>query len=402
MRIIELNAVPYGATGRIAKQIAEVANECGHEAVFAYSWTKDRRYNSQKNEWVIIPFFSRLTHLVTSKLVGLDGFHSKIATKMFLRKMDEFKPDIIHLHIMHSYFLNLPLLFEYIKNHDISVFWTFQDCWALTGQCPHFVLAKCDKWERGCNHCPLQKEYSLLPVDSARKEWNLKKHCISGIKDMTIVPTSEWVADFTKRSMFADYPIHVINNGIDLDIFKPTYGSFRKRYKCENKKIVLGVAFVWFYRKGLDVFISLAKLLPEDYVLVMVGTDLNVDKELPENIISIHRTKDQRELAEIYTAADVFINPTREDTYPTVNMECLACGTPVITFNTGGSPESVDDTCGSVVECDDIESMYKEIIRVCTDRPYSRDACLNRAKGFNLKNKYLEYIRLFESSRGVK
>ena len=363
MRIVELNAVPYGATGRIAKQISEVANECGHEAVFAYSWTKDRRYNSQKNEWVVTPFFSRLIHLVSSKLVGLDGFHSKITTRSFLRRLDVFKPDIVHLHIMHSYFLNLPLLFQYIKEHDITVFWTFQDCWALTGQCPHFVLAKCNKWETGCNHCPLQKEYSLLPVDSAKKEWNLKKECISGIKNMTIVPTSEWVAEFTKRSMFANYQIHVINNGIDLDVFKPTVGPFRELHKCEHKKIVLGVAFVWFYRKGLDVFKSLAKMLPEDYVLVMVGTDSNVDKDLPENIISIHRTKDQRELAEIYTAADIFFNPTYEDNYPTVNLEAEACGTPVITYDTGGSAETIHNPESIAVKTGDIEAVRDYITK---------------------------------------
>ena len=214
---------------------------------------------------------------------------------------------------------------------------------------------------------------------------------------MTIVTPSEWLASLVKESYLKDYPVKVINNGIDLNIFKPTESDFIKKYALENKYIVLGVAFGWGRRKGLDVFIELAKRLDEEkYKIVLAGTDDNVDKLLPDNIISIHRTQNQTELAEIYTAADVFANPTREENYPTVNMEALACGTPVVTFNTGGSPEMLDETCGAAVAKDDNDAMYNEIIRICEKKPYSMEACIKKAKGFDKNEKFGEYIRLYE------
>ena len=214
---------------------------------------------------------------------------------------------------------------------------------------------------------------------------------------MTIVTPSEWLAGLVKESYLKDYPVKVINNGIDLNVFKPTESDFRKKYALENKYIVLGVAFGWGRRKGLDVFIELEKRFDkEKYKVVLVGTDDNVDKLLPENIISIHRTQNQTELAKIYSAADVFANPTREENYPTVNMESVACGTPVVTFNTGGSPEMLDETCGAAVAKNDIDAMYNEIIRICEAKPYSLEACIKKAKGFDKNEKFGEYIRLYE------
>jgi glycosyltransferase involved in cell wall biosynthesis len=198
------------------------------------------------------------------------------------------------------------------------------------------------------------------------------------------------------ESFLKNFPIEVINNGIDLTVFAPKKSNFRETYKLGDKKIVLGVAMLWSLAKGIDVFVRLAKSLPEDYKIVLIGTNEDVDKMLPENIISIHRTQNQQELAEIYTAADVFVNPTREDTYPTVNMEALACGTPVLTFRTGGSPEMLDETCGSVVECDDIGALEKEIIRICTEKPYTAEACLQKAKEFDKNERFKEYVELYE------
>lgn len=397
MKIVELNAVPYGATGRIAKQISAFAIEHGHESVFVCSWSKHKKKPADANEWVMPSFFSRATHMGLSTLFGGDGFHSRHATKKFLKKLDEYKPDILHLHIMHSYFFNVPLLFDYVKKHDIKVVWTFHDCWALTAQCPHFVSINCEKWQTGCSRCPMQKQYSLFPTDSAERSYRALKESISGVKSMTLVPCSEWAAGFISRSMFQSYPVRVINNGIDRNVFHPTPSDFREKYHCEDKIVVLGVAFQWLYRKGLDVFQELAEKLPPDYAIVMVGTDEKTDSQLPERIISIHRTKDPYELAAIYSAADMFVNPTREDTYPTVNIESLACGTPVITFRTGGSPEIIDESCGAVVECGDTEGLYREILRVGTERPYPESACLKRAENFDLNEKYAEYLDLFQS-----
>lgn len=214
---------------------------------------------------------------------------------------------------------------------------------------------------------------------------------------MTIVTPSQWLAELVKESFLGKYPIKVINNGIDLNVFKPAKNNFKEKYGIENKHIVLGVSFGWGYRKGLDVFIELSKQLGESYQLVLVGTDVSVDKQLPKNIISIHRTQDQKELAELYTAADVFVNPTREENYPTVNMEALACGTPIVTFKTGGSPEILDNTCGVVVDCEDTSSMKKAIIDICENGIFTEDACLRRSRSFKARVLFDEYIDLYNT-----
>ena len=214
--------------------------------------------------------------------------------------------------------------------------------------------------------------------------------------DLTIVTPSWWLADIVRQSFFKEYPIKIIHNGIDLDVFKPVKSSFQQKYNIENRKIILGVSFEWEERKGLDIFVKLAKRLPSDYKIVLVGTDTKIDKRLPEEILSIHRTQNQEELAEIYSAADVFVNPTREDNYPTVNMEAVSCGTPVITFRTGGSPETLDESCGVVVNYNDIDTLEKEIVRICVDKPYSVEQCVNKAQEFDKNKKFKEYTELYE------
>jgi glycosyltransferase involved in cell wall biosynthesis len=228
--------------------------------------------------------------------------------------------------------------------------------------------------------------------------WRLKKKWFTGVEDMTIVTPSQWLAGLVKESILKDYTVKVIHNGIDLSIFKSMPNNFREKYGIpENKKILLGVAFGWGIRKGLDVFLELEKRLdPHKYQIVLVGTDDKVDKQLPAGIISIHRTQNQQELAEIYTAADLFVNPTREENYPTVNMESLACGTPVLTFRTGGSPEILDENTGAVVDCDDIDALEQEIVRICDKKPHSMEACLTRAKSFDMNERFEEYIKLYE------
>ena len=222
-----------------------------------------------------------------------------------------------------------------------------------------------------------------------------KKQLLSGL-DLTIITPSQWLADLVKQSFLKEYPVKVIHNGIDLSVFRPTPSDFREKYHIpEDKFVLLGVAFGWGRRKGLDVFVELSRRLdPEKYQIVLVGTDDAVDKNLPENILSIHRTQNQQELAEVYTAADLFVNPTREDNYPTVNMEAIACGTPVVTFDTGGSPESVDEGTGVVVECDDVDAMEREISFIRRERPFAPEACCERAKQFDKNLRFQEYLNL--------
>ena len=397
MKTVLINSCNFGSTGNIMLEIAETAENGGYTAAVCYPQSRDNSRKQKEKDFIIGTRFSRNIHLMLAEITGLNGCFSYFSTLKLLKKLDKLKPDIIHLHNLHNCYINLSLLFKYIKKHNIKTVWTLHDCWAFTGHCPHFDMIGCDKWKTGCYSCPQYKEYPKSLFDNSKIMYRLKRKWFSGVKNMTIVTPSEWLASLVKESYLKYYPVKVINNGIDLNVFKPTESDFRKKYALENKYIVLGVAFGWGRRKGLDVFVELARRLDkEKYKVVLVGTDDNVDKLLPENIISIHRTQNQTELAEIYTAADVFANPTREENYPTVNMESVACGTPVVTFNTGGSPEMLDETCGAAVAKDDNDAMYNEIIRICEAKPYSLEACIKKAKGFDKNEKFGEYIRLYE------
>lgn len=402
MVIAEINTVNYGSTGKIMLSIAETAHRHGHK-----SYTFSRAWKQQKKPTAGHTYFGSFLenglHHTLGTITGLDSCFSVLGTHALLKNIESAKPDIIHLHNLHGWYIDLPLLFKYIKIHQIPVVWTLHDCWSFTGHCPHFTMVKCDKWKTGCHHCPQYKEYPKTFVDNSCYMYRLKKKWFTGVENMTIVTPSEWLADLVRQSFFKEYPVKVIHNGIDLSVFRPTPGNFREKYGIGQKYIVLGVAFGWGKRKGLDVFVELSKRLdPQKYQIVLVGTDDTVDKQLPGNILSIHRTQDQAELAEIYTAADVFTNPTREEVLGLVNVESLACGTPVITFKSGGSPECIDETCGIVVECDDVDAMEAEICRICEESPYSTEACLKRAQAFDSNAKFREYIDLYEEFHGEK
>ena len=395
MNIFEINSVPYGSTCNIMLGVAEAAKESKHSVVTSSGYSTHPNKNLPHNHFNIGGVVDKSLHMMLAKFTGFNGCFSHIPTLRLLRQLKKYNVDLIHLHNLHGWYVNIPMLFNYIKKHNIPVVWTLHDCWAMTGQCPHFTMAKCDKWKTGCHNCTQYRQYPQSYVDRTKTMWKLKKKWFTGVKNMTIVTPSQWLANLVKQSFLSEYQVKVINNGIDLSIFKPTASDFRKKYNCEEKFILLGVAFGWDERKGLDVFIELLKRLDNKFQIVLVGTDDNVDKLLPDNIISIHRTQDSRELAEIYTAADLFVNPTREENFPTVNMEAIACGTPVITFNTGGSPETIDETCGIVVEKNDIDELQREILRFSEEKINLYEACLERAKLYCKETKFKEYIRLF-------
>lgn len=399
MKIVAINGVNFGSTGNIMLQIGKLAEEKGD--VF-YPCFPDSRSNGRKKLEKHVSTGGRIQRNLHIKFAEFTGFHdcfSAFATRKFIKALEKIGPDIIHLHNLHGDYVNLAMLFRYIKKHNIPVVWTLHDCWSFTGQCPYFDMAACDKWKTGCHHCPQTNEYPSARVDNTSFMWKKKRKWFSGVENLTIVTPSQWLADLVKQSYLKDYPVKVINNGIDLSVFKPIASNFREKYGIhQDKFVLLGVAFGWGIRKGLDVFIELAKRLDDRFQIVLVGTDEVADKLLPDNIISINRTQNQKELAEIYTAADLFVNPTREDNYPTVNMEALACGTPVLTFNTGGSPEPIFGDCGSVVEKNDIDAMAREIIQICNDNPFPADACFNRAKGSDMNKRFEEYINLYKEN----
>ncbi len=397
MKIVEINSVLWGSTGKIARQLGTLAAERGHSVTLCVP--KGRHNQPMETDLSLDLFGSRLSedsHILLTRLTGLHGCFSFFATRRLLGRLKKEQPDLIHLHNLHNSYINLPQLFRFIKKQRIPVVWTLHDCWAFTGQCPHFTLAKCDKWKIGCHHCPQYRSYPQSCVDRTKTMWKKKKDWFTGVEHLTVVTPSKWLADLACQSFLKDYPIRVIPNGIDLEIFQPRTSDFRQMHGLEGKKIVLGVAFGWPYSKGLDVFIALSKRLEERYKILLVGTDEAIDRTLPKNILSIHRTHDQKELAEIYSAADVLVNPTREENFPTVNMEALACGIPVVTFDTGGSPEVLDESCGSVVPVDNLDALEAEIRRICTLRPYSREACRQRALAFGAKACSESYLHLYE------
>ena len=387
MKLVQINATcGIGSTGKICVDISELLTERNIENYIFYCGKKsDYPLGIRYAETAQIKWEALRSHLN-----GSYGFNSQAFTADMLCQLDSIKPDIVHLHNLHGHNCDLEMLFCYLKRQHIKVFWTFHDCWAFTAYCPHFTMAKCDKWKTGCEHCPQFREYSFF-FDRSRLLYQRKKELLSDL-DLTIITPSQWLADLVKQSFLQNYPVKVIHNGIDLAVFKPTPSDFREKYHIpRGKAVLLGVAFDWGKRKGLDVFVELAtRLDPERYQIVLVGSNDRIDRLLPSQIISIHRTENQQKLAEIYTAADLFVNPTREENYPTVNMEAIACGTPVLTFRTGGSPEILDEKTGAVVDYDDIDALEREISRICEEVPYEREYLLFKAQEFEQNKRLLE------------
>lgn len=398
IKIVAINSVSYGSTGKIMANILHEAKETSEfEAKAFYGRWKKR---TASNDLLLSEFGFATENLLSallSKITGIHNIGSIFGTLRLIRKIKKIDPDIIHLHNLHLWVINLPILFSYLKSNNVKVIWTLHDCWAFTGQCPHFSLVGCDKWKTGCYNCPQFRDYPGTYVDRTRTMWKLKKKWFSGIRHMTIVVPSIWLEDLVSKSYLKNYPIKRINNGIDLSVFQTRNSDFKSKYSIVNKYIVLGVSHGWSIKKGIDVFIELAKRLDDKYQVIIVGTDTKTDSILPPNIISIHKTNSQKELAEIYTAADVFANPTREDNYPTVNMEALACGTPVVTFRTGGSPEMIDSDTGSIVEIDDISGMIAEIERICKNKHQYTELLEAKVRSFDMRDRYDEYIELYKS-----
>lgn len=392
MKIVQINSVcGKGSTGKICVAVSELLTKKGIENYILYAsgstnYPLGRKYMSD---------FDVKFQALKSRIFGNYGFNSQLATKRLLKELKSIKPDIVHLHNLHGHNVHLGMLFSYLKENSIKVFWTFHDCWAFTGYCPHYDMIGCDRWKNGgCKNCPQKKHYTWL-FDRSKTMYERKKTLFTGL-DLTIITPSQWLADQVKQSFLKDYEVKVINNGIDLSVFYPRESDFRSQYGIGDKYIVLGVAFGWGVRKGLDVFIELSKRLDDRFQIVLVGTDDKVDKQLPSNIISIHRTNNQAELAEIYSAADVFVNPTREENFPTTHMESLACGTPVIAFNTGGCAEMLNENCGVVTEKENFDELTEMIVMACCETLFTKTYCILSARNYEQKEKFNEYVDLYK------
>lgn len=395
MKVLQINSFfSSGGPPRIVKGIYDTLLNNGHTCVLAACREKP---TEGMNVIKIGGYLNEYIHAINSRFFDSEGRSSKTATKNLLKEIENQKPDILHLHNLHGYCINYEILFEYIKKSNIPVVWTLHDCWVFTGHCAHFDYIGCEKWKTGCYECPQKNRYpkSLL-VDKSKRNYERKKYSFSEVNNLTIVSPSRWLGKLAEESFLNEYPVKVIHNGINLDIFKPTASNFRERHRLKDKFIILGVAENWGERKGFNYFIELSKRLNDSYQIIMVGLSDKQKKELPNTIIGVNRTDSIKKLLEFYTLANVFVNPTLEDNFPTTNLEALACGTPVITFNTGGSIESVNDTCGLIVEKGNSDELYRAIRKIQNKKMISTN-CLKHVEVFNMNDRYKEYIDLYHN-----
>lgn len=398
MKVLQISIeVNNNSVGRIAEQIGEEVLANNGQSYITYA----RSYNPSSS--VVIKIGSKIDlyyHALCTRIFDTHCLHSKKATKKLIETIDQIKPDIVHLHHIHGYFLNMEILFKYLRKYQYPVVWTFHDCWSFTGHCAYFDSINCMKWKNQCYDCELKKTYpASYFLDRSTQNFNLKKELFTSINNITIVPVSDWLANFTKMSFFKDKPIEIIKNGIDLNLF-----TLKKKLvlpeilKQEKRQIILGVASTWETRKGLNEFLRLNDCIDQSkFIIVLVGLTLKQVKHLPKTIIGLQRTKNVEELASLYNKALVFVNPTLSDTYPTTNLEAIACGTPVITYNTGGSIEAITQDTGFVVNQYDVNAVNCRIVEINQKtKEYYQEKCINFAKkNFDKSVQFKKYISLY-------
>lgn len=383
-----------GSTGRIAEEIGQAAQQHGYETYFAYG--RIGRESTSK----LIKIGNDLgvkEHGLESRLFDNHGFASRGATRKFIEEIERIQPDIVNIHNLHGYYINVEILFDYLATRHIPVVWTLHDCWPFTGHCAHFMRVGCEQWMSQCHNCPLKKAYPSAFIDKAARNFERKQRLFTSVENMTLVAPSTWMAENVRKSFLKAYPVMTINNGTDLKVFKPMpCEEARKKYAVEGKKVILGVASTWTKQKGLDDFVALDGMLGDEYKILLVGLNEAQMANLSKNIIGIRRTESVEELAELYSLADVFVNPTYIDNFPTTNIEALACGTPVITYKTGGSPEAIDGQTGMVVERGNIQQLKEAIEKICLED--LSVPCRQRAKArFDKEARFSDYINLFDN-----
>lgn len=387
-KLVQINCVDFSSTGKITRAIGELAYSKGWNSWIGFSRGEGLDNSSRM---IKIGFYlDILIHGLQTRLFDRHGLGSKSATKKLIRQIDYIKPDIIHLHNIHGYYINYEILFDYLKKINIPIVWTLHDCWSFTGHCTYFMRNDCEKWHEGCNHCTNLKEYPISYSDGSARNYAKKREAFTSVENrLTLVPVSEFIGNYLQYSFLRNCNYKVIRNGIDLNIFKPS--------DEKKEKSILAVANVWDNRKGFEDIIELRKLLPSDYNITVVGKIKGYSSKMPEGIRHIERTKDQNELAKLYSASSLLINPTYEDSLPTVNIEAIACGTPVITYRTGGAPETIDEKTGFVIDRGNIQEMASLIRNFKVSQQQSED-CRERAVGmFDQSQCFQKYIDLYNT-----
>ena len=400
MKVLVINAESGfgGGPAVIANDIAKTVIKQGGEAMVAYGRQADP--NSGVTTFYIKNGIALYTHVLLTRLFDAHGLGSRNATKHLIRFIEEYNPDVVNLHNIHGYYLNIEILFRYLAERDIPIVWTLHDCWAFTGHCAYFDKVDCKKWESGCSACPIRSSYPKSIIDRSARNYAIKKELFTKPHRMKIVTPSKWLEAYVKSSFLSKYECITIHNGIDLKKYRPLVSNWKSEHGLAKKKIVLGVAAGWDERKGLGDMFELSKVLGDKYAVVIVGLRPEQMKTIPEGVIGILRTESVEELIRIYTTADVFVNPTVSDNFPTVNLEALACGTPVVTYNTGGSGEALDAECGVIVEQRNVRQMADSVRELCL-KANLEEKCLRRIVAFDAEKQYDKYVDVFSSMSGV-
>lgn len=359
-RIVFINSVCYGSTGNICKNLYKMAEKEGHECCIAYGRGLEPEGFFSKRIGSNIDVYA---HAILSRVNDMSGFGSIKATKEFVKWLEEYKPDIIHMHNLHGYYLNIEILFQYLKkNPKVKKIWTLHDCWSYTGHCAHYLNAKCFQWKEECKRCEHRNSYPKAFVSNAEKNFKRKRKAFLGVENLTIISVSEWLEQQVTNSFLKEYKTDIITSGINTEIFKYRECDFKASRGLADKSIILGVASVWDEKKGLDDFLKLAKKIPPNYVIVLVGLNGNQINSFPQNIVGIERTENQVQLAEIYSAADIFFNPTKEETFGLTNVEAQACGTTVVSYIVGGTVETlVNENAYGVSSLEEFLGMLDDI-----------------------------------------
>lgn len=398
MKVVQINTVcGILSTGRICTDLAEVLEMEGHECKIAYGrMTVPEKY--KKYAIRIGNVFTNKLDAGFSRILDNGGLNSKIPTLILVNKIKKFNPDIIHLHNIHGSYINIKILFKFLQKFNKPVVWTLHDCWSYTGYCAYFSDLGCERWKTLCVECPVKKNRPLkFSLNQTKRNHKMKRKTFTSLDNIMLITPSQWLADVTKQSFMGKYEIHSIPNGVDLDVFKPTEGEVRKKYGLEDKKIILGVASSWTEYKGVNTFSELSQVLDDDYKIVMVGVKEELAAKLPKEILTIPSTYDVTELAEIYTAADVFLNPSRQETMGLTTVEAMACGTPVVTSNLTAVPEVVDENSGIVCENLEIDTIKSAILEVL-GREYPNTRA--RAEEYEKTKQYYKYLKEYEKIIG--
>lgn len=395
MKIVQINTFPNKSTGNIMMNIHKKLIENNIESYVVWGRGKKAKDNT---EIYMNDKLGVYLHGLYTRITDKAGFASKRATKKLLQKLDVIRPDIIHLHNLHGYYINIEMLFNYIKRNNIKVVWTLHDCWAFTGHCAYFDMVNCEKWKSECRNCELKNTYPKTSIiDNSSSNYYNKKKLFNNVEDMQIISVSKWLENKIKSSFLEKHKILTIQNGIDINVFKPTESVIRETYNLQGKKVILGVASEWTKRKGLEDFIKLSQIITDEYQIILIGLNKKQIKQVPNNIIALERMKSIEELVEYYSIADVYFNASVEETFGMTTIEAMACKTPVIVYNATALPEVVTEDTGFVIEPHNIEKVWKKIELICENKIFNKKNIRKNAEKYNKEEVFEKYINVYKS-----